>query len=109
MTQHRTFEIKFMPFQVAEHILASHSALVIAQGQPAIRQVGCQTQGLLFVWLPMSQQIDWINLCLGEIALPQPKASTDPNSVSPTKKTLAPVGNNLRTYFSSANCLPAVL
>ena len=64
VTQHGTFQIEAMFFQIAMHFFGPHSAPIIAQGHFAVGQVGGQAPGFVFAGLPMHQQVGWVD-CFG--------------------------------------------
>jgi hypothetical protein len=72
MMQHGRFQIKAMPFQIAEHLIRSHLAALGLQGQLPVGQVGGQTPRFRFTLLPIDEQILLVDLAFRQTAFAQP-------------------------------------
>jgi hypothetical protein len=76
MTQHRSFQIKAMFFQVTESFLDPHSATIKSQSHSRVGQIGGQAPGFFLADFPMHQQVDRINFTGGQISSSQPEILT---------------------------------
>ena len=78
VTQHGTFQIEAVLFEVAVHFVGPDPAPIILQSHHAVGQVGSQAPGFFFACGPVDQQVGRVDLAGSQVAMPQPETPTGP-------------------------------
>ena len=99
-----------MSFHITKHFFNPHAASISLQSHLSVRQIGCQAPGLFLADLPVSQQVDRIDVFFCQPSLVQPGTATC--FLNPTAKII-PFNlmrqTNVRRGFLPQNIVPTPL